>query len=331
MNSEIWVVVEHRDGHLRRIALELVSEARRLADGMKGRVSAIALGADLACHAETLAHYGADRVTLLQNSGFASYEGESYAKALSDLISSNPPAILLMGATSQGKDLAPRLAARMGLDLASDCISLTWEANGELRGVRPIYAGKVLATVRWEGQEPWLATLRPSVFPLRQPDLSRSPQLEGFPIGLDPGIRRTQTVEIVREIAGGVDLGEAEIIIAGGRGMKGPENFVLLEDLAKAMGGAVGASRAAVDAGWRGHQSQVGQTGKVVSPKLYIACGISGSVQHLAGIFSAKYIVAINKDPEAPIFKVADYGIVDDLFTVVPLLTEEFTKLLGSH
>jgi electron transfer flavoprotein alpha subunit len=298
---------------------------------MKGRVSAIALGEGLACHAETLAHYGADRVILLQNSGFASYEGAAYAKALSDLIFSSPPAILLMGATSQGKDFAPRLAARMGLDLASDCISLTWEADGVLRGVRPIYAGKVLATVRWEGQKPWLATLRPNVFPLREPDLSRSPQLEGFSVGLDPGARRTQTVEIVREIAGSVDLSEAEIIIAGGRGMKGPENFVLLEDLAKAMGGAVGASRAAVDAGWRGHQSQVGQTGKVVSPKLYIACGISGSVQHLAGISSAKYIVAINKDPEAPIFKVADYGIVDDLFAVVPLLTEEFKRLLGTH
>jgi len=331
MNSDIWVVVEHREGRLRRVSLELVSEGRRLADRTKGRLSAVMLGEGLSCHAQTLAHYGADRVILLQDSRFSSYEGGAYARALASLLYSNPPAILLMGATSLGKDLAPRLAARMGLGLATDCTSFSLEGDAELTAMRPVYAGKALATVKWEGKKPWVATLRPNVVPLPEPDLSRSAEIEEHALDLDPSAWKTRTLEVIKDAGSILDLTEAEIIISGGRGMRGPENFALLEDLAKVLGGAVGASRAAVDAGWRGHQSQVGQTGKVVSPRLYIACGISGSVQHLAGISSAKFIVAINKDPEAPIFKVADYGIADDLFTVLPLLTQEFRRLLGSE
>jgi electron transfer flavoprotein alpha subunit len=235
-----------------------------------------------------------------------------------------------MGATSQGKDLASRVAARLGLGLASECTSFSWEGEGELTAIRPVYAGKALATVKWEGKRPWVATLRPNVVPLLEPDLSRSAEVEEASPDWDEDVRKTRILEVVKDSGSTLDLSEAEIIVAGGRGMKGPENFTLLEDLARALGGAVGASRAAVDAGWRGHQSQVGQTGKVVSPKLYVACGISGSIQHLAGMSSSKYIVAINKDPEAPIFKVADYGIVDDLFAVVPLLTQEFRRLLGT-
>jgi len=331
MSSEVWVVGEHRGGHLRRITLELISEGRRLADRTEGRLSAILLGEDLACHAETLAHYGADRVIFLQDSRFAFYEGGAYAQALSRLISSSPPAILLLGATSQGKDLAPRVAARLGLGLASDCTSFSLEENGEFTAVRPVYAGKALATVKWEGKKPWMATLRPNIVRLLEPDLSRLAEVEKRRLELEDKAWKTRIIEVAKDAMATLDLTEAEIIVSGGRGMKGPENFSLLEDLAKVLGGAVGASRAAVDAGWMGHQSQVGQTGKVVSPKLYFACGISGSVQHLAGISSAKFIVALNKDPDAPIFKVADYGIVGDLFVVLPLLTEEFKKLLGTH
>jgi electron transfer flavoprotein alpha subunit len=331
MSSEVWVVGEHRGGHLRRITLELISEGRRLADGAKGRLSAILLGEDLACHADTLAHYGADRVVFLQDSRFALYEGGAYAASLSRLVSSSPPAILLLGATSQGKDLAPRVAALLGLNLASDCTSFSLGENGELAAIRPVYAGKALATVKWEGKKPWMATLRPNIAPLLEPDLSRSPEVEKPKLELEVGAWKARILEVAKDATATVDLTEAEIIVSGGRGMKGPENFSLLEDLAGVLGGAVGASRAAVDSGWRGHQSQVGQTGKVVSPKLYFACGISGSVQHLAGISSAKFIVAINKDPDAPIFKVADYGIVDDLFVILPLLTEEFRRLLGTH
>jgi electron transfer flavoprotein alpha subunit len=215
--------------------------------------------------------------------------------------------------------------------LASDCTSFSLGETGEFTAVRPVYAGKALATVKWIGEKPWMATLRPNIAPLLEPDLSRSPEVEKPKLELEAGAWKARILEVANDATATVDLTEAEIIVSGGRGMKGPENFSLLEDLAGVLGGAVGASRAAVDSGWRGHQSQVGQTGKVVSPKLYFACGISGSVQHLAGISSAKFIVAINKDPDAPIFKVADYGIVDDLFLVLPLLTEEFRRLLGAH
>ena len=331
MGSDIGIVGEQREGHLRRITLELLSEGRRLADLTQGKLWAVMLGEGLSCHTETLTHFGADRVILLSDPRFSSYEGGAYARALSMLLSSNPPAILLMGATSLGKDLAPRLAARMGLGLASDCISFALGKGAELTAIRPIYAGKALATVKWEGRKPWVATLRPNVTSLPEPDLSRSAEVEEPKLDLGPEAWKSRVLEVVRDATATLDLTEAEIIVSGGRGMKGPENFTLLEDLARVLNGAVGASRAAVDAGWRGHQSQVGQTGKVVSPKLYIACGISGSVQHLAGISSAKFIVAINKDSEAPIFKVADYGIVDDLFTTIPLLTQEFKRLLDTH
>lgn len=331
MDSEIWVVIEEKEGHLRRVALELLSEGRRLADRIQGKVVAVMLGESIACHTETLAHYGADRVILIQDGRFSAYEGGAYTRVLSSLLSTTSPGILLLGATSQGRDLSSRLSARMGLSLASDCTSLSLSGGGELSGVRPIYGGRAIATVRWEGRRPWIATLRPNVFPLQEPDLSRLPVVEEFKLDLDPSVWKTRILEVAKDTGGYLDLTEAEIIVAGGRGMRGPEHFGLLDELARVLGGAVGASRAAVDAGWRGHQSQVGQTGKVVSPKLYIACGISGSVQHLAGMASAKYIVAINKDPEAPIFKAADYGIVEDLFTVVPLLTQEFKRLLGSR
>jgi len=329
-NSGVWIVAERWGGRLRRISLELAGEGRRLADQQGGKLTAVIWGEGWGEHASTLGHYGADRVLCIGDSRFDRFDAAACARALERLLESDPPSVLLGGATSRGKDLFSRLAARLGVALASECISLSWK-DGELTAVRPVFGGKVLATVTWEGQRPWLATLRPHAFPLPEPDLSRRAEV----VEVDPDVEaeawKSRILETVADPGAMVDLSEAEIVVAGGRGLKGPENFRLLEDLARVLGGAVAASRAAVDAGWRGHECQVGQTGKVISPKLYLACGISGSVQHLAGMSSSRCIVAVNKDPDAPIFKVADYGIVGDLFTVVPLLTEEFRRLLGSR
>jgi electron transfer flavoprotein alpha subunit len=216
-----------------------------------------------------------------------------------------------------GKDMAPRLAARTGAGLVSDCVALAIK-DGRLEARRPMYAGKLYATVRWEG-EPQMATLRPNVFPLGPRDASRKAQVVTGTVSTDA---RARVTAVHATAEGRVELGEAQIIVSGGRGLRGPEHFHLVQSLADAFGAAVGASRAIVDAGWVDHQIQVGQTGKTVSPTLYIACGISGAIQHLAGMSSSKYIVAINKDPDAPIFKVANYGLVGDVFEIVPRLTE---------
>jgi electron transfer flavoprotein alpha subunit len=233
------------------------------------------------------------------------------------------PALVLLGATTTGKDLAPRLAARLAVGLASDCTGFAVE-NGQLRITRPIYAGKAIATVE-ETQKPYMVTARPNVFAAPEPDTSLKATTETIPG--DTGEIRAKVVEMIKEAGERVELTEADIVVSGGRGLKAPENFAMIEELAKVLGAAVGASRAAVDAGWKDHSYQVGQTGKVVTPTLYIACGISGAIQHLAGMKTSKYIVAVNKDPDAPIFKVADYGIVADVFRVVPVLTEEFKKM----
>jgi electron transfer flavoprotein alpha subunit len=219
--------------------------------------------------------------------------------------------------TAMGKDLAPRVAGKVDAGLASDCVALEAK-DGKLTGRRPMYAGKAYATVEWDG-EPQMASLRPNVFALETPDTSRSPEVVK---GTADTASRAKITSTESAAAGKVELTEAQIIVSGGRGLKGPEHFSLVTDLAEAMGAAVGASRAVVDAGWVEHQMQVGQTGKTVSPSLYVACGISGAIQHLAGMSSSKFIVAVNKDPDAPIFKVANYGILGDVFEVLPKLTE---------
>jgi electron transfer flavoprotein alpha subunit len=224
-----------------------------------------------------------------------------------------------------GKDLAPRVAARLGAGLATDCTALRAE-GGQLVATRPIYAGKVLAEVTWD-KPPAVASLRPKIFEPAPPDAARSAAVEMFPAPVAEADLRVRTVEVKAAAQGQVDLTEAEVIVSGGRGMKGPEGYGVLEELAAALGGVVGASRAAVDAGWRPHGDQVGQTGKTVSPRLYVACGISGAIQHLAGMSGSRCVVAINKDPDAPIFKVADYGLVGDLFEIVPALAGEVRKL----
>ena len=327
MAEGVFIIAEQRDGEIRKISYELVSEARRLADTLGQKVTAILLGSDIKEKAASLGHYGADKVLVADDPRLKTYTTDAYVSVIADLVKAHNPAILLLGASVQGKDLAARLSARLEAGMAQDCTAFSLD-NGNLVAVRPIYAGKAYAKVTFSNSEPQMATARPNVLSMNEPDSSRSAEIIDAPISLDDNTLKTKVVEVLRDETGKVDLTEADKIVSGGRGMKGPENYNILEELAAVIGATVGASRSAVDAGWRPHTDQVGQTGKVVSPNLYIACGISGAIQHLAGMSTSKVIVAINKDPDAPIFQRADYGIVEDLFKVVPALTEEVKKIM---
>ncbi len=327
MAKGIWIITEERGGTLRKISFELVSEGRRLADQSGQPLSAVVIGHQIGEEAKKLAAYGADTIYVADAPELAAYTPEAYTAVLGELLKANQPDIVLGGASQQGKELAARLAARLETGLAMDCVGLRLE-DGLLIAKRPMYAGKVYAEVVCETARPQMATGRPNVFAIQEPDASRTAEIVAVPVSLKPEDLRTTLVEELADQSGKVDLTEATCIVSGGRGMKGSEQFVILEKLAAVIGASVGASRSAVDAGWRPHSDQVGQTGKVVNPNLYIACGISGAIQHLAGMGSSKVIVAVNKDPEAPIFQKADYGIVGDLFEVVPILEEEFKKIM---
>jgi len=313
----IVTFAEHRDGKLRRASLEVVSEARRLTASLGGPVTAVLVGPGTEGLAAELASYGADKVSVFDDAALGAYATEPYARALAQAVTEARPAAVLVPATAMGKDLAPRAAARLGAGLVSECVSFT-ARDGRLEARRPMYAGKAYAKVVWQG-EPQMATLRPNVFPLEKPDASRKAEVAKGTIDTSS---RARVTAVHAAAAGKVELSEAQIIVSGGRGLKGPEHFHLIQELADALGAAVGASRAVVDAGWVEHQYQVGQTGKTVSPALYVAAGISGAIQHLAGMSTSKVIVAINKDPDAPIFKVATYGLVGDAFEILPKLTE---------
>lgn len=326
MPDNVLVVAEHRDGDLKKVTLEMLGEGSRIAAELGSVVEAALLGAGVSDLADHLAHYGAARVYVADDPSLEKYSSEGYAAVLARLIQKAEPAVVLLAATTQGQDLASRLAARLGLGLASDCTAFRVVADGRLLITRPVYGGRAIAAVR-EKTNPQMATVRPNVMAPLEPDPSRTAPVEK--LAVETGDFRARVIDLVQKSGRQqVGLAEAEIIVSGGRGLQGPENFRLLEELADVLGAAVGASRAAVDAGWIDHSHQVGQTGKTVTPSLYIACGISGATQHLAGMKTARYIVAINKDPEAPIFRVADYGIVGDLFEVVPLLTEAFREAL---
>ncbi len=322
MSDSVLVFCEHREGNLRKPSLEAMSAGVRLAKELGGTAAAVVLGTDGSAMAEKLGALGAARVLACPDESLQKYTGDGYAKALAGLVKKEAPAALLFPASAQGSDLAPRTAALLDVGMASDCIDLDVE-GGAVRALRPIYAGKARILVRSKGT-PFVASLRPNVFPIEETG-GGAPAVETFTAGLSEGDLKDRVKEVLAAAGGKIPLTEAKVIVSGGRGMKGPENFKILEELAQAFGpeAAVGASRSAVDEGWRPHSDQVGQTGKTVSPQLYIACGISGAIQHLAGMSSSKVIVAINKDPDAPIFKVADYGIVGDLFEVVPVLTEQ--------
>jgi len=324
----IVVFAERRDGRLKRPALEALGVARRLADAEGAPVEALVLGPGAAADAPELAAHGADRVVALEAPEVALYAPQLYAACLADLVTASQARLALLPATALGRDLGPRAAARLRTACASDLVELDLDPDGTLRGRRPIYSGKALARVRAAGGPgPLVATLRPNVFPTPPRDPSRRAEVRALALPAAAAAVRARTVRVELPAQRTVDVGEAAIVVSGGRGLKGPEHFGLIRDLAAAFGGAVGASRAVVDAGWIDHAHQVGQTGKVVSPNLYVACGISGAVQHLAGMSSSKVIVAINSDAEAPIFKVASYGIVGDLFEVVPALTAAVREL----
>ena len=321
----ILTFIEIREKKIKKSSLEILSEARRTADGLKTEAAAVLAGTGMEGLAAELASYGASKVYLLENVSLERYSSQDYAAGLADLVKKLSPAAVFFSATAMGKDLAPRLAARLGVGLASDCTLLALK-DGQLEFTRPIFAGKALLTVRLN-TSPQLATLRPNVFPL-VPTATAAGEIVRESAGVPADRTRGEVAEIIGEQGGEIDVAEADIILSGGRGMKGPENFELLRELARLLPRtAVGASRSAVDSGWIGHQHQVGQTGKTVSPNLYMAFGISGAIQHLAGISSSKFIVAVNKDSEAPIFKLADFGAVGDLFEIIPRLRDEIKKL----
>ncbi|PIP44966.1 MAG: electron transfer flavoprotein subunit alpha [Deltaproteobacteria bacterium CG23_combo_of_CG06-09_8_20_14_all_51_20] len=327
MAQGVWAVTEQRDGAFRKISYELVSEGRRLADKLGQKLTAVVIGASMKEKAKELSQYGADRIIMADDPRLGQYTTDAYVEIMGQLVKAEEPSVLLMGASVQGKDFSARLAGRLGVGMAQDCTAFDIE-NGGLIATRPVYAGKAYTTVGFENSFPQMATARPNVMSVLAPDAGRSAELVDAQFTLDDAALKTKVAEAIKDASGKVDLTEADKIISGGRGMKGPENFKILEDLADVIGASVGASRSAVDAGWRPHRDQVGQTGKVVSPNLYVACGISGAIQHLAGMSTSKVIVAVNKDAEAPIFQKADYGVVGDLFDVVPALTEAVKKYM---
>ncbi len=325
MANAFWCVVEDdRQGAPKKVMAEVLGEAARLSGGP---VEAVWLTDRAEAEgAKQLAAWGAGKIWLLENAAFAPYRGEVWAGALAALATREQPRAILGAVTTRQRELLARLAARLGVGFSADTVALALEGDS-LVATRPVYAGKLLAKVTW-ARTPWVATLRPNVFKPAEADPAREPVVERPSVAIPDAT--LQLAERREEVSTGLpELSEAELVVSGGRGMKGPENFVILEQLASVIGAAVGASRAAVDAGWRPHRFQIGQTGRTISPKLYLGFGISGAIQHLAGMRTSKIIVAVNKDPEAPIFKIADYGIVGDLFEVVPALTDEFKKLLG--
>jgi electron transfer flavoprotein alpha subunit len=317
----VWVIGEHRDGAFRKVTFEAASAGKKIADEMGAEVTAVVLGSGLADACAELGKYGVSKVLYADDEAFAVYTTDAYGNALADILKENAPDVVLLGASMQGKDLGGRLAAKLDTGIAVDCTGLAVE-DGKIKATRPMYAGKVYADVIINGA-PQIASLRPNVFDVVEVGGEAAVET----ISAAAGEVKTKVVEMLKEEEGKIDLTEATIIVSGGRGMKDSDNFNIIEELAKMLGAAVGASRSAVDAGWRPHGDQVGQTGKVVTPNLYVACGISGAIQHLAGMGSSKVIVAINKDPDAPIHQKADYSVIADLFDVVPALTEECKKL----
>ena len=323
--TAVLAFAESRNGELRKVAFEAVSAARQAADSTGGEVHAVLIGAPgIAAHAGQLGRSGADVVTVVEHAALNRYSPEVYAATVAQRLSSGQYRAGFFAASAEGRDLAPRVAAKLGVSLASDVTGFELQGDSVLAR-HPAYTGKVIVTLRLTGT-PALLSLRPgAITPSEQP---RNARVETAPPAMDPGAARVTVTEVSARGSARLDLGEAAIIVSGGRGLRAAENFKLVEDLAAAFGNAaVGATRAVTDDGWRPATDQIGQTGRLVSPDLYIAVGISGAVQHLAGMRTAKTIVAINKDKDAPIFKIADYGIVGDLFEIVPRLTEEIRKV----
>ena len=321
----IWVFIEQKNGQVQSVSYELLGKANELAKKLNCQVSGVLIGNKLAGQLEELIFCGADNIYLVEDLELANFQDEPYTNILVELVKKYKPEIFLCGATNIGRSLISRVAINIKAGLTADCTGLDIDPDKKiLLQTRPAFGGNIMATIISPNYRPQMATVRHKVFAPLPADRKRKGKIikESF----DPALyfSRTKLLDIIEEIETTVNLSEADIIVSGGRGMGGPENFKLLKDLALVLGAAIGSSRAAVDAGWMPYSHQVGQTGRTVGPKIYFACGISGQIQHLVGMQSSKIIVAINKDPEAPIFKVATYGIVGDLFQVVPALTQAF-------
>jgi electron transfer flavoprotein alpha subunit len=321
MSQSILAIAEQTEGVFRKVTFEALSEGRRIADQMGGELNALVLGDNIENISKELEQFGADRIIVAENPALFEYLPDAYANVIADVISKETPDVVILGASTQGKDIAARLSARLNAPLAMDCVAIRFE-NNNLTATRYMYGGKILADVVLNGK-PQILAIRPNAMAIAK--AAGTGSIEKFEVNIG-----TTWVKFIEKNldTGKVELTEADTVVSGGRGMGGPD-FAVIEELAQVLEGAVGASRSAVDEGWRSSSDQVGQTGKVVSPNLYIACGISGAIQHLAGMSSSNIIVAINKDPEAPIFSKADYGIQGDLFEIVPLITEEIKKLKG--
>lgn len=328
--TDVWVFCEQKKGVLQSISWELLGKGRDLADKLGMRLCGVLLGHDIKEKAQDVFERGADKVYVVDSPKLTNYQSEPYTEAIVRLVKKYRPEIFLCGATTMGRSLVSRVAVKIGTGLTADCTGLDIDSKDKLLlQVRPAFGGNIMATILTPFHKPQMATVRHKVMKEAPIEEGRTGELIEEKIDESALTSRIRLIEIVEEIESTVNLAEADIIVSGGRGVGGPDNFKIVEELALTLGGAVGASRAAVDAGWKAYSHQVGQTGTTVCPKVYIACGISGQIQHLIGMQSSKIIVAVNKDPEAPIFKVATYGIVGDLFKIIPLLTKKFKEVLG--
>ena len=324
MSQGIWIFAQQKAGTLANVTYELLAAAKKLSEAKSAEITAVLFGSGMDSQAADLFKYGADKVIYCDHADLLQFQDDAYANILADLIKKNEPDIVLGSATFYGKSLFPRLAAMLDTGLAADCNGLAVKDDGSLAATKPAYGGNVWLSVVFAENRPQLATLRPKVMPEAEKDDSKSGTVEKIEANADLLTGKVKVKENVGGGEGSINLTEADIIVAGGRGLKAPEHFSLIRDLADTLNAAVGASRAVVDADWIEYSQQVGQTGKTVNPKLYIACGISGAIQHIVGMQSSGTIVAVNRDKDAPIFKIANYGIIGDVFEVLPALTAKF-------
>ncbi len=327
---DVWVFAEQREGKLMGVAIELLGEGKKLAAEVGCKLCAVLCGENVDGLVDELFAYGADKVYYANAPELVTYNTDAYTKTIYEAITKYKPEIVLLGATHIGRDLGPCLAVKCGTGLTADCTKLEIDPDDKkIKQTRPAFGGNLMATIVCPNHRPQMSTVRPGVMEKPKFEKGRKGELIALNPTFKPGDIRTKVLEIVKSVADIVSLTDAEIIVAGGRGLGGPEGFDLLKELAKKLGGIVGASRAAVDSGWIEHAYQVGQTGTTVKPKIYFACGISGAIQHLAGMQNSGYIIAINKNENAPIFEVADYGIVGDLYKVIPAIIAELDKMAG--
>ena len=327
----VWVFAEQRNGELQKVSLEILGEGRRLADELGVKLTAVLLGNNVACLADILGEHGADEILVAEHEALENYTTDGYTKVICELANERKPGILFIGATFIGRDLGPRVAARLSTGLTADCTSLEVDVtNGDLLATRPAFGGNLMATIACPNHRPQMATVRPGVFS-KLTEKKENYTIENVSVELEASDIRTTVVEVVKANKDIVDIGEAKVIVAGGRGVGSKENFALLQELATTLGGVVGASRGAVDKGWIERDYQVGQTGKTVRPTIYVACGISGAIQHVAGMQESDMIIAINKHETAPIMKVADYAIVGDLNKVIPEMISKLKESVDSE